>query len=191
VITLEAINAATGDSLAQVQEQAASKEQVFERSGFGCRQAARQAGRVAGLGSRSSTSPCRRLPLSSLEALKAFTQADELRERGDALPPVALYQRAIELDPNFAMAYARLGTQYFTVGQADLARQNYQKAFELRERASERENSTSLKNITMARASWSRPSRRWSFTPKPIPAIGRHASIYRSLTKYSATLTKA
>ncbi len=76
---------------------------------------------------------------SSLEALKAFTQADELREKGDALPPVALYQRAIELDPNFAMAYARLGNQYLTVGQADLARQNFQKAFELRERASERE----------------------------------------------------
>jgi len=45
----------------------------------------------------------------------------------------------IELDPNFAMAYARMGNQYLTVGQADLARQNFQKAFELRERASERE----------------------------------------------------
>ena len=83
--------------------------------------------------------PLQEVTTSSLEALKAFTQADELREKGDALPPVALYQRAIELDPNFAMAYARLGNQYSTVGQADLARQNFQKAFELRERASERE----------------------------------------------------
>jgi eukaryotic-like serine/threonine-protein kinase len=83
--------------------------------------------------------PLQEVTTSSLEALKAFTQADELRERGDAPPPVALYQRAIELDPNFAMAYARMGNQYLTVGQADLARQNFQKAFELRERASERE----------------------------------------------------
>jgi serine/threonine protein kinase/Flp pilus assembly protein TadD len=138
VITLEAINAATGDSLAQVQEQAASKEQVLNALGLG-------AGKLRGNLGESLASvqkfdkPLQEVTTSSLEALKAFTQADELREKGDALPPVALYQRAIELDPNFAMAYARTGNQYLTVGQLDLARQNFQKAFELRERASERE----------------------------------------------------
>jgi eukaryotic-like serine/threonine-protein kinase len=138
VITLEAINAATGDSLAQVQEQATSKEQVLNALGLG-------AGKLRGNLGESLASvqkfdkPLQEVTTSSLEALKAFTQADELREKGDALPPVALYQRAIELDPNFAMAYARMGNQYLTVGQVDLARQNFQKAFELRERASERE----------------------------------------------------
>ena len=138
VITLEAINAATGDSLAQVQEQAASKEQVLNALGVG-------AGKLRGNLGESLASvqkfdkPLQEVTTSSLEALKAFTQADELREKGDALAPVALYQRAIELDPNFAMAYARMGNQYLTVGQLDLARQNFQKAFELRERASERE----------------------------------------------------
>jgi serine/threonine protein kinase/tetratricopeptide (TPR) repeat protein len=138
VITLEAINAATGDSLAQVQEQAASKEQVLNTLGLG-------AGKLRGNLGESLASiqkfdkPLQEVTTSSLEALKAFTQGDELREKGDALPPVALYQRAIELDPNFAMAYARMGNQYLTVGQVDLARQNFQKAFELRERASERE----------------------------------------------------
>jgi len=138
VITLEAINAATGDSLAQVQEQAASKEQVLNALGLG-------AGKLRGNLGESLASvqkfdkPLQEVTTSSLEALKAFTQADELREKGDALPPVALYQRAIELDPNFAMAYARTGNQYLTLGQADLARQNFQKAFDLRERASERE----------------------------------------------------
>ena len=138
VITLEAINAATGDSLAQVQEQATSKEQVLNALGLG-------ADKLRGNLGESMASvqkfdkPLQEVTTSSLEALKAFTQADELREKGDALPPVALYQRAIELDPNFAMAYARMGNQYLTVGQADLARQNFQKAFELRERASERE----------------------------------------------------
>jgi eukaryotic-like serine/threonine-protein kinase len=138
VITLEAINAATGDSLAQVQEQATSKEQVLNALGVG-------AGKLRGSLGESLASiqkfdkPLQEVTTSSLEALRAFTQGDELREKGDALPPVALYQRAIELDPNFAMAYARLGNQYLTVGQADLSRQNFQKAFELRERASERE----------------------------------------------------
>jgi Flp pilus assembly protein TadD len=138
VITLEAINAATGDSLAQVQEQATSKEQVLNALGLGADKLRGHLGEsMASV--KKFDKPLQEGTTSSLEALKAFSQADELRERGDALPPVALYKRAIELDPNFAMAYARLGNQYLTVGQADLARQNFQKAFELRERASERE----------------------------------------------------
>jgi eukaryotic-like serine/threonine-protein kinase len=138
VLTLEAINTATGDSLAQVQEQATSKEQVLNALGSGADKLRGKLGEsLASV--QKFDKPLQEVTTSSLEALKAFTQADELREKGDALPPVALYQRAIELDPNFAMAYARLGVQYQTVGQADLARQNFQKAFELRDRASERE----------------------------------------------------
>jgi serine/threonine protein kinase/tetratricopeptide (TPR) repeat protein len=138
VITLEAVNATTGDSLAQVQEQAASKEQVLNALGLGADKLRGNLGEsLASV--QKFDKPLQEVTTSSLEALKAFTQADELREKGDALPPVALYKRAIELDPNFAMAYARIGNQYLTVGQLDLARQNFQKAFELRERASERE----------------------------------------------------
>jgi eukaryotic-like serine/threonine-protein kinase len=138
VITLEAVNAATGDSLAQVQEQATSKEQVLNALGLGADKLRGKLGEsLASV--QKFDKPLQEVTTSSLEALKAFTQADELREKGDALPPVALYQRAIELDPNFAMAYARVGNQYLTVGQVDLARKNFQKAFELRERASERE----------------------------------------------------
>ncbi|MGA9799682.1 MAG: protein kinase [Terriglobales bacterium] len=138
VITLEAVNAATGDSLAQVQEQAASKEQVLNALGEGAGKLRSNLGEsLASI--QKFDKPLQEVTTSSLEALKAFTQGDELREKGDALPPVALYKRAIELDPNFAMAYARVGNQYLTVGQFDLARQNFQKAFELRERASERE----------------------------------------------------
>ncbi len=138
VITLEAINAATGDSLAQVQEQAASKEQVLNALGLGAQKLRGNLGEsLASV--QKFDKPLQEVTTSSLEALKAFTQGDELREKGDALPPVAMYKRAIELDPNFAMAYARMGNQYLTVGQLDLARQNFQKAFELRERASERE----------------------------------------------------
>src|SRR6202045_3368366 len=108
VITLEAINAATGDSLAQVQEQATSKEQVLNALGLGADKLRSKLGEsLASV--QKFDKPLQEVTTSSLEALKAFTQADELRERGDALPPVAMYKRAIELDPNFAMAYARIG----------------------------------------------------------------------------------
>ena len=55
------------------------------------------------------------------------------------LAALPLYQHAVELDPNFAMAYARLGTVYNNLGQSELSEQNRGKAFELRDRASEHE----------------------------------------------------
>jgi tetratricopeptide (TPR) repeat protein len=55
------------------------------------------------------------------------------------LTALPLYQRAVELDPNFAMAYARLGTVYSNLGQSELSEKNREKAFELRDRASEHE----------------------------------------------------
>jgi tetratricopeptide (TPR) repeat protein len=75
----------------------------------------------------------------SLEALKVFTEAVNIqRQRGDsdALP---LLKRAVELDPNFALAYSDLGVAYFNLKEQSLAEQNYQKAFELRHRVSDRE----------------------------------------------------
>ena len=76
---------------------------------------------------------------SSLEALEgsdAGRYASTIGERTGRFP---FYQRAVELDPNFAMAYARLGTVYSNLGQTQLSEQNRQKAFELRDRASEHE----------------------------------------------------
>jgi tetratricopeptide (TPR) repeat protein len=76
---------------------------------------------------------------SSLDALKALSLGDAKHNGGDELGAVPNYQHAIEIDPNFAMAYARLGTIYNNLGQTQLSEQNRQKAFELRDRASERE----------------------------------------------------
>src|SRR5260370_3055701 len=76
---------------------------------------------------------------SSLDALKALSMGDAKHNLGDELGAVPNYQHAIEIDPNFAMAYARLGTIYNNLGQTQLSEQNRQKAFELRDRASERE----------------------------------------------------
>ena len=76
---------------------------------------------------------------SSLEALKAFSLGDSKHQTFDELAALPLYQRAVELDPNFAMAYARLGTVYGNLGQSELSEKNREKAFELRDRASEHE----------------------------------------------------
>lgn len=76
---------------------------------------------------------------SSLEALKAYAAADEIRNAGGEAESIPLFQRAVELDPNFALAHARLAAIYSNLGEEDRAGEEARKAFDLRERVSERE----------------------------------------------------
>jgi hypothetical protein len=76
---------------------------------------------------------------SSLEALKAFTLADEQHSKLEDISAVPFYQRAIELDPNFALAHLRLGIVAGNTSQPSLATKEVAKAFELRDRTSEYE----------------------------------------------------
>ena len=77
---------------------------------------------------------------SSLEALKVFSQGVNLKEfKGDA-DAIPFYKRAIELDPNFALAYANLGVSYSNMEEADLAAENIKKAYGMRDRVSAIEN---------------------------------------------------
>jgi serine/threonine protein kinase/Flp pilus assembly protein TadD len=138
VITLDAVNAHSGDSIAREQVEAESKEQVLASLG-------KAASALRGKLGESLNSikkfevPVEQATTSSLEALKAFATGNEERGKGNSEQSAAFYKRAIELDPNFAMAYARLGVYYGNQGQLDLAQQNVQKAYDLRERVSEHE----------------------------------------------------
>ena len=76
---------------------------------------------------------------ASLAALKAFSLGEEKRSQGNPADSIASYKLAIDLDPQFALSYARLGTSYNNDGEYALSRQYYQKAFELRHLASDRE----------------------------------------------------
>src|SRR5205807_7302870 len=76
---------------------------------------------------------------SSLEALKTFSMGVATsREKGDA-EAIPFIRRAIELDPNFAVAYAVLGVAYSNLSQPSLSAENLKKAYEMRERVSEKE----------------------------------------------------
>jgi tetratricopeptide (TPR) repeat protein len=76
---------------------------------------------------------------SSLEALKAFSLGEEQRDRGSEPEAIPFYKKAVELDPNFALAFARLGTIHLNMGEIGLSREYHKKAFALRERVSEHE----------------------------------------------------
>jgi len=83
--------------------------------------------------------PLQEATTSSLEALKSYTLGDQRHAAGDDLNAAPFYKRAIELDPNFAMAYARLAVVYSNFGQMNVSRGYLDKAFELKDRASEPE----------------------------------------------------
>jgi tetratricopeptide (TPR) repeat protein len=138
VLTLQALNASTGDSLAQAQATANAKEQVLKALGTASSELRMKLGEsLASI--QKFDQPLEQATTSSLEALKAFSLGDAQHNIGEDTAAIPFYQHAIELDPNFAMAYARLGTCYNNSGQTELATQTAQKAFELKDRTSERE----------------------------------------------------
>jgi serine/threonine protein kinase/Flp pilus assembly protein TadD len=138
VITLKAVNAATGDSLAEEQAQASKKEDVLNSLGSAVSNLRGKLGEsLASI--KKFDKPLEEATTSSLEALKSYTEATAARTKGDEYAAVPLLKHAIDLDPNFASAYAYLGTTYSNMGQRDLYEQYVKKAFDLRDRASERE----------------------------------------------------
>jgi tetratricopeptide (TPR) repeat protein len=138
VVTLDAINASTGDTLSEVQGQADSKEQVLKTLDTATTQLRGKLGEsLASI--QKFDKPLEEATTSSLEALKSYTLGDVKHTASAEFEAIPFYERAIQLDPNFAMAYARLGVIYGNLGQMDLAEQNLKKAFELKDRASEHE----------------------------------------------------
>ena len=137
-ITLDAVNCQTGESLAAQQVQASNKDEVLKALGSAASGLRGKLGEsLASI--RQLDTPIERATTPSLEALKAFSLGELERAKASSLPAIPLYKRAIELDPNFALAHARLGTVYDNAGEVNLSRQHRARAFELRDRVSEYE----------------------------------------------------
>jgi serine/threonine protein kinase/tetratricopeptide (TPR) repeat protein len=137
-IGLKAVNCRTSDVLGAAEAEAENREKILQTLG---RTAATLRGKLGeSLASvQKFDKPLDEATTSSLEALQAYTEGDRLaREKGDT-DALSFLKRAVELDPNFARAYASLGVRYNNLGQASLALENVRKAYELRDRVSERE----------------------------------------------------
>jgi serine/threonine protein kinase/predicted Zn-dependent protease len=138
VLGLKALNCQSGDTLAEEQVTAASKEKMLDALG-------EAASKLRGeLGESLATvqkfdSPLEEATTSSLEALKAYSMGVRThREKGDAAA-LPLFQHATELDPNFAMAYRSLSAVYSGLGESEQAVKCATEAYELRSRLTERE----------------------------------------------------
>jgi serine/threonine protein kinase/tetratricopeptide (TPR) repeat protein len=138
VLGLKAVNCQSGDMLAQEQSTAESKEKVLQALGEAASKLRGELGESLATVQKFDVL-LQQATTSSLEALKAFSLGEKTNnEKGDAAA-LPYFQRAIELDPNFALAYTAAGANYSNLGQPERANEYYQKAFQLREHASERE----------------------------------------------------
>ena len=138
VIALEAVNAQTSDSLAREQVEATRKEDVLkslDRAASNLRQKMGES--LASV--QQFAKPLEQATTSSLDALKEFSLGQQMHQKPDDYAAIPHLTRAVELDPNFAMAYATLGTIYKNIGKPSEGTEALKKAFDLRERASDRE----------------------------------------------------
>jgi eukaryotic-like serine/threonine-protein kinase len=138
VLGLKAVNCQSGETLAEDQVTAASKEKVLDTLGEAASKLRGELGESLGTVQKFDV-PLAAATTSSLEALRAFSlglKAD--REHGSAAS-LPYYQRAIELDPNFAMGYHAVGIDYFSLSEPERASEYVTKAFQLRGHANEGE----------------------------------------------------
>ncbi len=138
VLGLKAVNCQSGDMLAQEQMTAASKEKVLDTLGEAATKLRGELGESLATVQKLDV-PLEQATTSSLEALKAYSlgnKADNEKGPAAALP---YHQRAIQLDPNFAMGYGGVGNDYGSLVEPGRASEYITKAFQLREHASERE----------------------------------------------------
>jgi serine/threonine protein kinase/tetratricopeptide (TPR) repeat protein len=138
VVTLEAVNAQSGDSLAREQSEAESKEQVLKSLDAAASSLRGKLGESIGSVQKFAT-PLEAATTSSLDALQAFSLGQAEHQKFDDAAAIPHLKRAIELDPNFAMALTVLGVAYSNEGDSRTAVGYIQRAFDVRDRASERE----------------------------------------------------
>jgi len=138
VLELKATNCQRGDTLAEEQVTAASEEKVLYALGGAASKLRSELGESLATVQRFDV-PLEQATTSSLEALKALSLGRKALDDKGSAASLPYHQRAIELDPNFAMGYAAVGIDYLNLSEPGRASEYFTKAFQLREHASERE----------------------------------------------------
>jgi serine/threonine protein kinase/tetratricopeptide (TPR) repeat protein len=138
VIGLKAVNCNSGDVLAELQEEAAGKEAVLKTLDDAAVSLRSKLGESLGSVQKYAT-PVEEATTPSLEALKAYSLGRKRQLAKGETASLPFYKRAVELDPNFAMAYQAMASVYGSLNEAGRAANNARKAYELREKVSERE----------------------------------------------------
>jgi len=195
VIGLNAVSCRTGDILAKEQLRAGSKAEALKVVD---RAAKKLRGR---LGESLSTiqkfdTPLEQATTSSLEALKAYSLGTKALDSGDYINAKSMSQRAITLDPNFAAAHVLLAGAAENLGETDLSAENTKRAYELRDRASEREKlAIEAKYYWDVSGDLEKARQTWELMTQTYPRdSGAHfnlGNVYDNLGQYEKALSEA
>jgi eukaryotic-like serine/threonine-protein kinase len=195
VIGLKTVNCQTGDVLAQEQVQADGREQVLDALGAAAAKLRGELGESLSTVQKLDT-PLSQATTPSLEALRAYSMGSKIvGAKADFAAAIPMFQRAVRLDPNFAMAYSQLGVSYFNLGETTLAAENTRKAYDLRERVSEREKfsieSYYYQLVTGDLEKARQVNELWAQTyPRDRVPPGNLGAIYGSLGQYERVLAE-
>ncbi len=182
VIELKAVDCNLGDSLVEVEERAESKEGVLGALDRASTSMRSKLGESLSSVERYST-PLSQATTPSLEALKAFSTAIKVEHAEGFTAAMPFYQRAVELDPNFAMALNDLAIDYHNLNQGDRAQEYARKAYQLRDKVSDRERfaieSDYYQNVTGELNKAAHTYEQWHRSyPRAVAPVGNLGSIY-------------
>ena len=138
LLTVKAVNCGNGESLASAEAQAGDKSHVLDALGKAASEIRNKLGESLSTVRKFNTS-LEQATTPSLDALKAFSSGRRVLSTTGSLTAIPFFNHAIELDPNFALAYAMLGRMYGDIGESGMAADYSRKAYELRDRTSEAE----------------------------------------------------
>jgi eukaryotic-like serine/threonine-protein kinase len=138
LITLEAFNSQTGESVAREQIESKNKDTVLDSLDDVSAEMREKLGESLASIKKFDT-PLKTSMTASMDALKFYTFATKSISEGRIDEAITFYKQAIEIDPNYAGAYASLATTYGSKGQMTAAKEMTEKAFSLRNRMTERE----------------------------------------------------
>jgi len=136
-LQMRALDCGSGATLAQEQAEIGKRDEVVHELGITAARLRAKLGEPSGSLARFNQ-PLAKALSPSLEALQAATQGLKLSLAGDAQGGLKLFQRAVELDPNLAVAYGRLGATYLFLGNTELSEAAYTRAYQLRDRLTEK-----------------------------------------------------
>ncbi len=193
VVGLEAVACSSGDTLAKEQAESASKEGVLKALGTAASSLRAKLGES--LASVQKFDVPVEATTPSLEALKAYSMGITTgRTKGNA-EAIPFMKRALELDPNFAMAYAGLAVEYGNLGRASLAADNAKKAYDLRDRVSEREryriSALYFQNVTSEVEKTTEAYELWAKSyPRDFVPHGNLGVLYGELGQYDKAIAE-
>ena len=135
LLTLKAVNCASGESLASTEAQASDKSHVLDALGKTASEMRNRLGESLSTVRKFDT-PLDQATTPSLDALRAFSSGRKVLSTTGSAAAIPFFNHAVELDPNFALAYAMLGRMYGDIGESGMAADYSRKAYELRDRTS-------------------------------------------------------